>query len=205
MNPYTCFFLFLTPASLSEYGCIENRPRKFDEIKPMMDSDMSSVYSGGLMYEYSLEDNDYGIVEIKGDEVKTMKEFDLFKEALSKYPMPTGTGGALKASHGVECPKSESVWQVDPSYLPEMPSQAEKYMKDGAGKGPGIDGKGSHFDTDSGTATASVAIGSSTSKSDGSSASNDEDDDSGAATMGYGALYVTGAATLFTLFGTLLL
>lgn len=193
------------PIFLSEYGCIENRPRKFDELKPMMDSDMSSVYSGGLMYEYSLEDNDYGIVKIKGDKVDTMKEFDLFKEALSKYPMPTGTGGALKASHGVECPKSESVWQVDPSYLPEMPSQAEKYMKDGAGKGPGIDGKGSHFDTDSGTATASVAIGSSTSKSDGSSASNDEDDDSGAATMGYGALYVTGAATLFTLFGTLLL
>lgn len=194
------------PIFLSEYGCIENRPRKFEEIKPMMDSDMSSVYSGGLMYEYSLEDNDYGIVKIdkKSGDVKTMKEFDLFKEALSKYPMPTGTGGALKASHGVECPKSESVWQVDPSYLPEMPSQAEKYMKDGAGKGPGIDGKGSHFDTDSGTATASAAVGSSTSKSDGSSSSS-EDDDSGAASMGYGALYVTGAATLFTLFGTLLL
>jgi hypothetical protein len=192
------------PIFLSEYGCIENRPRKFEEIKPMMDSDMSSVYSGGLMYEYSLEDNDYGIVKIKSGKVETMKEFDLFKEALSKYPMPTGTGGALKASHGVECPKSESVWQVDPSYLPEMPSQAEKYMKDGAGKGPGIDGKGSHFDTDSGTATASAAVGSSTSKSDGSSSSS-EDDDSGAASMGYGALYVTGAATLFTLFGTLLL
>ncbi|KAJ4125009.1 1,3-beta-glucanosyltransferase [Fusarium equiseti] len=192
------------PIFLSEYGCIENRPRKFEEIKPMMDSDMSSVYSGGLMYEYSLEDNDYGIVKIKSGKVETMKEFDLFKEALSKYPMPTGTGGALKASHGVECPKSESVWQVDPSYLPEMPSQAEKYMKDGAGKGPGIDGKGSHFDTDSGTATASAAVGSSTSKSDGSSASSD-DDDSGAASMGYSALYVTGAATLFTLFGTLLL
>ncbi|CAG7559294.1 unnamed protein product [Fusarium equiseti] len=192
------------PIFLSEYGCIENRPRKFEEIKPMMDSDMSSVYSGGLMYEYSLEDNDYGIVKIKDGKVETMKEFDLFKDALSKYPMPTGTGGALKASHGVECPKSESVWQVDPSYLPEMPSQAEKYMKDGAGKGPGIDGKGSHFDTDSGTATASAAVGSSTSKSDGSSSSS-EDDDSGAASMGYGALYVTGAATLFTLFGTLLL
>jgi hypothetical protein len=192
------------PIFLSEYGCIKNRPRKFEEMEPMMGKEMSSVYSGGLMYEYSLEDNDYGIVKIKSGKVETMKEFDLFKEALSKYPMPTGTGGALKASHGVECPKSESVWQVDPSYLPEMPSQAEKYMKDGAGKGPGIDGKGSHFDTDSGTATASAAVGSSTSKSDGSSSSS-EDDDSGAASMGYGALYVTGAATLFTLFGTLLL
>ncbi|KAG8677047.1 1,3-beta-glucanosyltransferase [Fusarium poae] len=193
------------PIFLSEYGCIESRPRKFEEIKPMMDSDMSSVYSGGLMYEYSLEDNDYGIVKIKGNTVQPEDEFDLFKSALSKYPAPTGAGGAAKASHGVECPKSESVWQVDPSYLPEMPAQAEKYMKDGAGKGPGINGDGSHFDTDSGTATASVAVGTSTSTGDSSSSNSDDDDDSGAATLGFGALYVTGAATFFTLFGTLLL
>ncbi|KAF5689841.1 1,3-beta-glucanosyltransferase gel1 precursor [Fusarium circinatum] len=191
------------PIFLSEYGCIENRPRKFEELEPMMDSQMSSVYSGGLMYEYSLEDNDYGIVTIKNGKVSTEKEFDLFKSALSKYPMPTGTGGAAKTSHGVACPTSESVWQVDPSYLPEMPSEAEKYMKDGAGKGPGIDGKGSHFDTDSGTATASVAMGSSTST--GSASASGDDDDSGAASLGFGALYVSAAATLFALVGTLLL
>jgi hypothetical protein len=173
-------------------------------MEPMMGKEMSSVYSGGLMYEYSLEDNDYGIVKINGNTVKPEKEFDLFKSALEKYPMPTGTGGAAKSSHGVECPKSESVWQVDPSYLPEMPAQAEKYMKDGAGKGPGIEGKGSQDDADSGTATASVAVGTSTASSD-SSASDDEDDDSGAASLGFGALYITAAATAFTLFGTLLL
>jgi len=192
------------PIFLSEYGCIKNRPRKFEEMEPMMGKEMSSVYSGGLMYEYSLEDNDYGIVEIKSGKVTPEKEFDLFKSALEKYPMPTGTGGAAKSSHGVECPKSESVWQVDPSYLPEMPAQAEKYMKDGAGKGPGIDGAGSHDDTDSGTATASVAVGTSTASS-GSSGSGDDDDDSGAASLGFGALYITAAATAFTLFGTLLL
>ncbi|KAM0198260.1 hypothetical protein ACHAPA_009122 [Fusarium lateritium] len=194
------------PIFLSEYGCIKNRPRKFEEMEPMMGKEMSSVYSGGLMYEYSLEDNDYGIVEIKSGKVTTDKEFDLFKSALEKYPMPTGTGGAAKTSHGVECPKSESVWQVDPSYLPEMPAQAEKYMKDGAGKGPGIEGKGSQDDTDSGTATASVAIGTSTASSDSSNSNgDDDDDDSGAASLGFGALYITAAATAFTLFGTLLL
>lgn len=171
-----------------------------------MGSEMDSVYSGGLMYEYSLEDNDYGIVTIKGNKVEPEDEFELFQSALKKYPAPTGSGGAAKASHGVECPKSASNWQVDPSYLPEMPAQAEKYMKNGAGKGPGIDGDGSQDDIDSGTATASVAVGTSTSKADGSSGSSDDgDDDSGAASLGFGALYVTGAATLFTLFGTLLL
>ncbi|KAH7262017.1 Glucanosyltransferase-domain-containing protein [Fusarium tricinctum] len=193
------------PIFLSEYGCIKNRPRKFEEMEPMMGKEMSSVYSGGLMYEYSLEDNDYGIVSIKSGKVTPSKEFDLFKSALEKYPMPTGTGGAAKSSHGVECPKSESVWQVDPSYLPEMPAQAEKYMKDGAGKGPGIDGAGSHDDTDSGTATASVAVGTSTATSGSSASGDDDDDDSGAASLGFGALYITAAATAFTLFGTLLL
>ncbi|KAM0344714.1 hypothetical protein ACHAPU_007309 [Fusarium lateritium] len=193
------------PIFLSEYGCIKSRPRKFEELGAMMSKDMTSVYSGGLMYEYSLEDNDYGIVTIKNGKVETEKEFDLFKSAIAKDPAPTGTGGAIKASHGVECPKSESVWQVDPSYLPEMPAQAEKYMKDGAGKGPGINGKGSHFATDSGTATASVAVGSSTSTGDSSASNDEDDDDSGAATLGFGALYVTAAATAFTLFGTLLL
>ncbi|CAJ0539392.1 Ff.00g070290.m01.CDS01 [Fusarium sp. VM40] len=192
------------PIFLSEYGCIKNRPRKFGELEPMMGKEMSSVYSGGIMYEYSLEDNDYGIVQIKSGKVTPDKEFDLFKSALKEYPMPTGTGGAAKSSHGVECPKSESVWQVDPSYLPEMPAQAEKYMKDGAGKGPGIDGAGSQDDADSGTATASVAVGTSTGSS-GSSGSDDNDDDSGAASLGFGALYITAAATAFTLFGTLLL
>jgi hypothetical protein len=193
------------PIFLSEYGCIKNRPRKFEEMEPMMGKEMSSVYSGGLMYEYSLEDNDYGIVSIKSGKVTPSKEFDLFKSALEKYPMPTGTGGAAKSSHGVECPKSESVWQVNPSYLPEMPAQAEKYMKDGAGKGPGIDGAGSHDDTDSGTATASVAVGTSTATSGSSASGDDDDDDSGAASLGFGALYITAAATAFTLFGTLLL
>ncbi|KAJ4267766.1 1,3-beta-glucanosyltransferase [Fusarium torreyae] len=195
------------PIFLSEWGCIENRPRKFEELEAMMSNEMTSVYSGGLMYEYSLEDNDYGIVDIKGSKVDTTsnKEFGLFESALSKYPMPTGTGGAAKSSHGVECPKSESVWQVDPSSLPEMPSQAEKYMKDGAGKGPGINGKGSHFDTDSGTATASVAMGSSTASGSSAASSDEADDDSAASALGFGSLYVTAAATLFTLFGTLLL
>lgn len=170
-----------------------------------MSDDMTGVYSGGLMYEYSYEDNDFGIVRINGDSVKTTDEYKLLKEALKNYPMPTGSGGAAKSTHGVECPAKEDVWQVDPDTIPEMPSQAKKYFTDGAGKGPGFkgnDNKGSHFEVDSGTATASVNVGKSTST--GGSESTD-DDDSAASTLDLAPLYITGAATLFTLFGTLLL
>ena len=120
---------------------------------------------------------------------------------------PSGDGGYKSSGKASTCPTESQTWQVSDFKnmdLPGMPSGAQKYMKDGAGKGPGINGKGSHFDTDSGTATASVAMGSSTSTGS-ASASGDDDDDSGAASLGFGALYVSAAATLFTLVGTLLL
>lgn len=192
------------PIFLSEWGCIKNRPRKFEEIEAMMSSQMTSVYSGGLMYEYSLEDNDYGIVEIKNGEVETSKEFDLYKSALKANPAPTGSGGAAKASHSVDCPASESVWQVNPSLVPEMPSQAETYMKKGAGDGPGLKG-GSQDAGDSGTATASVTAGTASPTGSSSSSSDDDDEDSAASTMSSAPFIVTGVSLFFTIFGTMLL
>lgn len=170
---------------------------------------MDSVYSGGLLYEYSLEDNDYGIVEIKNGKVETTKEFDLFKAALKDNPAPTGAGGAATTTHAVKCPTSEAVWQVNPSLVPEMPSQAQKYMKSGAGDGPGLKG-GSQDAGDSGTATASVTGGKTSPTSSSGSATQDEEDDDSAGvsvhgTAGSAPFIVTGAALFFTLFGTLLL
>lgn len=194
--------------SLSEYGCIKNRPRKFGELEPMMSSQMSEVYSGGLMYEYSIEDNEFGIVTLKGDDVKTGDEYDNFKSALSEYPMPTGDGGAASTTHSVDCPTSEALWQVDPSLIPEMPEQAQKYMDDGAGTGPGIKGKGSQSNVDSGIATANVTVDGSASTGTSSSSSDNDDDDDSAASMqvlSMSSLCVSGAAIFFALFGTLLL
>ncbi|KAK7416490.1 1,3-beta-glucanosyltransferase [Neonectria punicea] len=194
------------PIFLSEYGCIKNRPRTFEEVEAMMSSEMSGVYSGGLLYEYSIEDNKYGIVSIgKDDKVTTIKEYNLFKTVLAENAAPTGAGGAATTTHGQECPTSDASWQVNASLVPEMPSEAEKYMSKGAGDGPGLDGDGSQDRGDSGTATASVTVGSGVAT--GSSTSED-DDDSAAAALGplnLGPLCVTAGAIFFTLFGTLLL
>ncbi|KAK7431710.1 1,3-beta-glucanosyltransferase [Neonectria magnoliae] len=193
------------PIFLSEYGCIENRPRTFEEVEAMMSSEMTGVYSGGLLYEYSIEDNKYGIVNIgKDDKVTTIKEYNLFKTVLAENAAPTGAGGAATTTHGQECPTSDASWQVNASLVPEMPSAAEKYMSKGAGDGPGLDGDGSQDRGDSGTATASVTVGSGVAT--GSSSS--DDDDSAASALGplnLGPLCVTAGAIFFALFGTLLL
>jgi hypothetical protein len=175
----------------------------------LMSNEMDAVYSGGVMYEYSNDANDYGIVSISGNTVKELDEFALFESALSKYPTPTGSGGAASTSNSVPCPASVAGWPVNPTLLPEMPDQAEKYMTAGAGKGPGLSGSGSQQDADSGTATAFVS-GSAASPTSGGSGSggNSSDDNAGMsmyAAHDKSALLVTGVTIFFSLCGALLL
>lgn len=173
-----------------------------------MSSQMSAVYSGGIMYEYSKGDNDYGIVTINGDSISKSDEYDLFKGALADNPSPTGSGGAASSSHAAKCPAKDSGWNVDPSLVPEMPSAANKYMKKGAGAGPGLGGDGSQNAADSGTSTASVTGG--TASPTGTSGASETESDSAAGSFSHGPLdkapfIVSGLTLMFTLFGTLLL
>jgi hypothetical protein len=192
------------PIFLSEYGCIDNRPREFEELSALMSSQMSSVYSGGLMYEYSTEDNKFGIVEISGNNVEESNEFALLKSALAEYPAPTGDGGAATTTHSVACPSSDSAWNVNPTGIPEMPSEAQKYMDDGAGDGPGLNGDGSQTAGDSGTSTTNVTSGEpSPTGSSSSGNGNDNDDNAGASLQA--PLVVSAVSVVFALFGTLLL
>ncbi|KAK0643683.1 glucanosyltransferase [Cercophora newfieldiana] len=134
------------PIFLSEYGCIQNK-RDFGEIAALMSPNMTSVYSGGLMYEYTYEENKFGIVTIadkaqKGPRTE-LDEFDAFAKAMSNFPAPTGSGGASATTHSVPCPTKDKHWDVDSTLLPAMPEGAKKYLTDGAGKGPGLNGPGS--------------------------------------------------------------
>lgn len=194
------------PIFLSEWGCIKNRPRKFEEMAAMMSDKMSSVYSGGLLYEYSIEENDYGIVKIDGNTVNldgAKDEFKNYQSVLKANPAPTGSGGAASTTHAVACPPKASNWQVDPSLVPVMPSQAEKYMKDGPGKGPGLSGDGSQEAADSGTATASTTGGKA------SATNGNGDKDNAGPSMHVASdrapLVVCALTFAFTLFGAALL
>ncbi|GKT45132.1 1,3-beta-glucanosyltransferase gel1 [Colletotrichum spaethianum] len=195
------------PIFLSEYGCNTN-VRTFGEVGALMNSEMTGVYSGGLMYEYSMEANNYGIVNISGSTVTELTEYANFKSALSKYPTPTGDGGAAKTSHAADCPTSDAAWQVDPSEIPTIPKDAEKYMTAGAGDGPGLNGSGSQTAGDSasdGETTGGTASPTATGGSSASGSSN------AAAGMTFGGpiekapLVVAGLTAMFTMFGAFLL
>lgn len=52
------------PVFFSEYGCNEVHPRIFQEVPTIYGPAMTDVFSGGVMYEYTQEQNNYGIVNL---------------------------------------------------------------------------------------------------------------------------------------------
>lgn len=128
---------------------------------------MTAVYSGGLVYEYSQEASKYGLVEISGNTVTELDDFKTLKDKLAQTPAPTDDGGYLQKGSASTCPSKSSTWNVDGDGLPAIPVPAKKYMTSGAGKGPGLEGKGSQEagTQSSGTATAGSGTVTSTSTS----------------------------------------
>ncbi|KAF2721971.1 glycoside hydrolase family 72 protein [Polychaeton citri CBS 116435] len=151
------------PLFMSEYGCITNK-RAFQETGALYQSDMTSVFSGGLVYEYAEEGSGYGIVQINGDSVSPIDtQFDDLQNALKNNPAPSGDGGYQTNSQAQDCPAGSDNWDIKPftdSAIPAMPSGAAQYMKNGAGKGPGLDGDGSQDASGGSSATADPNAGS---------------------------------------------
>ena len=159
------------PLFLSEYGCNTNT-RDFGEVASLYGSDMTGVYSGGLVYEYSQEPSKYGLVEISGNSVSTLPDFDALKSALSGTQNPSGNGGYNAQGAASTCPTySSPFWLVKTDALPAIPAGAVKYMSSGAGTGPGLTGDGSQNAGGASTGTATAGSGQAT-KTGGSSSTN---------------------------------
>lgn len=160
------------PLFLSEYGCNTNT-RKFQEVHALYSEKMTPVYSGGLVFEYAEEANDYGLVQVQSPtSVKELPDFQALSKAFHETNNPTGDGGYNKTGGASTCPpKNPPAWNVDPNApLPAMPKEAEKYLEKGAGKGPGFAGKGSMDAGAQATSTATPgAVPNSGSSSGGSS------------------------------------
>ncbi|KAL7274605.1 1 3-beta-glucanosyltransferase gel2 [Rhizina undulata] len=60
------------PLFFSEFGCNTVRPRVFNEIGALYGTQMIGAWSGGLVYEYSQEASDYGLVELSSNGTATL-------------------------------------------------------------------------------------------------------------------------------------
>jgi hypothetical protein len=160
------------PIFLSEFGCITNT-REWGEIASLYHTNMTSVYSGGLAYEYTVEPNGFGIVEVGSDgKITPNADFDRLKAAYKKTNNPTGDGGFKQSGSASKCPAESDEWDVKGTGLPAMPKNAQKFMNSGAGTGVGLKGAGSHFAGEPSESTATAGSGNPTRTPNGQASSN---------------------------------
>ncbi|KAF2733387.1 hypothetical protein EJ04DRAFT_439297 [Polyplosphaeria fusca] len=159
------------PLFLSEYGCITNR-RDWNEVKSLYDTNMTGVYSGGLAYEYTVEPNGFGLVEVNSNgDIEPNEDFERLKKAFEGTKNPSGNGGFNENGDASQCPPEDEEWEVTTSLLPSIPEKAKAYMDDGAGDGPGLEGDGSHFAGEASESTATPGAGAPTRVPSGQAAS----------------------------------
>jgi 1,3-beta-glucanosyltransferase GAS5 len=113
------------PIFLSEYGCIKPGPRTFEEIASLYSTDMTAVYSGGLVYQYSEEGSGFGIVDVQDSKtVKELPGFSYLTKALAGTKPPSGDGGYDSKGAASQCPPKSSTWNVTSDALPAIPAKA---------------------------------------------------------------------------------
>ncbi|PVU88855.1 hypothetical protein BB559_005357 [Furculomyces boomerangus] len=113
------------PVLLTEYGCFGQRPRSFSDTKALYSDDMTSVFSGGFMYMYTQEPNDYGIVDVSygSSDLTKLAEYNSFGDVLSKAnPNGVSMSSYNYSPKSVSCPSASNYWEIDPNILPPTPS-----------------------------------------------------------------------------------
>ena len=113
------------PLFFSEYGCNKVLPRKFQEVGTIYGSNMLDVWSGGIVYMYFQEENNYGLVSVSGNSVSTLSDFNNLKTQLASIS-PTLASAAQASSSSVSatsCPTVGSDWAAS-TELPPSPNSA---------------------------------------------------------------------------------
>lgn len=97
------------PIFFTEFGCNEVRPREWEEVDALYGNNMTGVFSGGLVYEYSQEANDYGLVDIaKNGQVKTRDDFMSLQKAYAALPKDIKVPSDVKLNkRPATCPPSD--------------------------------------------------------------------------------------------------
>ncbi|GAO13549.1 uncharacterized protein UV8b_05823 [Ustilaginoidea virens] len=119
------FQSFSVPVFFGEYGC--NLPggaadRIFDDTAALYVSNMTAVFSGGFVYEYFEEANDYGLVKVSDGSATKLKDFAALQKQISAVsPEGVQMSDYSPSNKAADCPAVNAKWQASPQ-LPPTPN-----------------------------------------------------------------------------------
>ncbi|KAG7007173.1 1,3-beta-glucanosyltransferase gel3 [Physcia stellaris] len=95
------------PTFLASYGCGQRVNRDFDEIQVIYSTKMTSVWSGGIIYEYFQQDPEpgYGLVLVDSTDVSTLGNFrDVSTNMASQSPRSVASASYQPSNTPASCP-----------------------------------------------------------------------------------------------------
>lgn len=116
---------YSVPVFFAEYGCNEPNGaagRIFQETTALYNSEMTDVFSGGIVYMYFQEANDYGLVKIdSNDEATKLKDYaSLSSRVAAATPSGVESDSYTSSNTAAACPDIGENW-IASSELPPTP------------------------------------------------------------------------------------
>ncbi|PSN61927.1 hypothetical protein BS50DRAFT_592179 [Corynespora cassiicola Philippines] len=116
---------FPVPVFFAEYGCIEgleNGPtsRPFTEVQVLF-GNMTGVFSGGIVYEWFMGENNYGLIELENDgaSVSPYPDFTSLRDQLATIsPSSTMRSTYTPSNTPPACPTVDASWEAAATPLP---------------------------------------------------------------------------------------
>ncbi|WPH04295.1 Hypothetical protein R9X50_00718400 [Acrodontium crateriforme] len=119
------FSSYNVPVFFAEYGCNKVEPRTWGDTKALFSSEMTGVWSGGIVYMYFQEANDYGLVTVSNGNVTPNTDFTNLKSVMANDVNPTGVQASSYSPTNTaaqSCPTEDSNWNAVASPLPPSPN-----------------------------------------------------------------------------------
>jgi 1,3-beta-glucanosyltransferase GAS1 len=124
----TEFSGYSVPSFFAEYGCNKDvggaAGRNFTEVAALYGNQMTPVFSGGIVYEYFEETNDFGLVKVteSSSSVSELADYGTFQTAIAAVsPSGVSKGSYNPSNTQAACPPVGTNWNAA-TPLPPTPN-----------------------------------------------------------------------------------